>query len=291
MRIRGRAALLLMLPATLLYVLFVVYPLIRGVQMSFTDSRGVVGGNFVGLDNYRKLAADPEVWQSFRNTITYTIGVVIVQNALALFLAAWLFRQPRVRNFVRASLLFPAMMALIAVAYIWGFIYSPFGGPLNELLEAVGLGSLEQSWLGNARLAMPSIAAVYIWMYLGYAATIFLANYLAIPAEIFEAAAIDGAKGWRRFVALDWRLLAPALTVNVTLSTIGSLRMFDLPFIMTSGGPDGATETLSYTIYYQSFREFNFGYGTAIAVVLLVVTIIVAVVQSALLRRREVDLA
>jgi raffinose/stachyose/melibiose transport system permease protein len=218
------------------------------------------------------------------------VVVVIVQNTVAIFIAYWLFKLKRVRSVVRAGLLLPAMMAFVAVGYLWSFIYSPLGGPLNQVMDALGLHSLERVWLGDPQTALMAIAFVYIWMYTGYAATIYLANYLAIDPSLLEAADLDGARGWKRFRYVDWRLLAPSLTINVTLSVIGSLRVFDLPFIMTQGGPNNATQTLSLAIYSASFSNFQFAYGTALAVALLLLTVIVGVTQATLLRRREVDL-
>ncbi len=288
--IRGRSAFLLVLPAALLFMMFVIYPLIRGIGLSFTNAIGPAGGDFVGIDNYVQMFHDPTVLRALLNTLLYTVVVVIVQNGVALFVAFWLFKLKRVRNFVRASLLLPAMMAFVAVGYLWSFIYSPLGGPLDLAMNALGLHGLEKIWLGDPQTAMLSIAFVYIWMYTGYSATIFLANYLSIDPSLLEAAQLDGARGLRRFHSIDWPLLAPSLTINVTLSVIGSLRVFDLPFIMTQGGPNNATQTLSLAIYNSSFTNFQFAYGTAIAVALLVLTVIVGVTQATILRRREVDL-
>jgi raffinose/stachyose/melibiose transport system permease protein len=287
---RGRTAALLVLPAAILFAVFVIYPLIRGIELSFTDAIGPAGGEFVGLANYIQLFKDPTVVKAFVNTFVYTIVVVIVQNGAALFIAFWLFKLKLVRNIVRAGLLLPAMMAFVAVGYLWSFIYSPLGGPLDLVMNALGLHSLEQIWLGDPRTALMSIAFVYIWMYTGYSATIFLANYLAIDPNLLEASQLDGTRGWTRFRHIDWPLLAPSLTINVTLSVIGSLRVFDLPFIMTQGGPNNATQTLSLAIYNASFTNFQFAYGTTIAVGLLILTVIVGVTQATLLRRREVDL-
>jgi raffinose/stachyose/melibiose transport system permease protein len=288
MRLNSRSALLLMLPATLLYALFVIYPTVEAIQMSLTNAQGLRGGSFIGLANYRALFHDPQVMAALKNTLLYTVIVVVVQNALGLAVAGWLYAHPRIRSIARAGMLLPAMMALVAVAYLWEFIYSPIGGPLNTLLGGLGLHSLEQSWLGNPATALLAIAAAYMWMYLGYTATIFLANYLAIPGSILEAAALDGATGLQRFRYIDWRMLAPSLTVNVTLSTIGSLRVFDLPFIMTDGGPGNSTQTLSFVIYTDGFQNFQFAYATAIAVVLLVITVVASVLVTTFLRRREV---
>lgn len=287
---RWRSAALLILPAGALFVGFVIYPLFRGIELSFTNARGPGGGVFVGFDNYIKIFHDPTALRALFNTLIYTVVVVVVQNSVALFVAFWLFKLKQIRNIVRAGLLLPAMMAFVAVGYLWSFIYSPLGGPLNQVMDALGLHRFEKIWLGDPSAALMSIAFVYIWMYTGYSATIFLANYLAIPPSLLEAAQLDGARGWKRFRNIDWPLLAPSLTINVALSVIGSLRVFDLPFIMTNGGPSDATQTLSLVIYNNSFASFQFAYGTTLAVALLLLTVVVGVTLATLLRRREVDL-
>jgi raffinose/stachyose/melibiose transport system permease protein len=288
-RLRTRTALLLMMPALALYSVFLLYPAVRGIAISFTDAQGVAGGHYVGLANYRLLLHDHAVTAALHNTVVYTVVVAVVQNGLGLALAYWLNSVPAVRNVVRAGLLLPSMMAIILIGYVWSYIYSPLDGPLNVLLRTLGLHRFEQVWLGNPKTALLAIAATNIWAYVGYSTTIFLSGYMAIPASIFEAAELDGARGWRRFWRIDWRLLAPALTVNLTLSTINLLRAFDLPLVMTHGGPNDATQMFSFVIYEDSFQAFNFGYGTAVAVLLLVITIAVSVVMTTLLRRREVS--
>ncbi|MBN9328238.1 MAG: hypothetical protein BGO38_14215 [Cellulomonas sp. 73-145] len=291
MQIRGRSAMALIAPAALLFTAFVLYPLVRGIQLSFTDAIGPNGGAFVGLTHYVHAVSDPTVRRALTNTLAYTVVVVVVQNALALLVAFWLFRQERVRDVVRAGLLLPAMMAFVAVGYLWSYVYSPLGGPLNVVMDALGLHRFEPVWLGDPHTALWAIAAIYVWMFLGYTATIYLANYMAISPSLLEAANLDGASGWRRFRHIDWHLLAPSFTINITLSVIGSLRVFDLPFIMTQGAPEDSTQTLSLVIYNNSFANYQFAYGTTLAVGLLVLTVVVGVIQATLLRRREADLA
>lgn len=291
MLIRGRSAALLIAPAAILYAVFVIYPLLRGIEISFTDAIGPRPGKFVGFHNYVQAFHDPTVTKALKNTVIYTIVVVIVQNALALFLAFWLHKLEVVRNVVRAGLLLPAMMAFVAVGYLWSYIYSPLGGPLDSVMDALGLHRFEKIWLGDPHSALMAIAAIYIWMYLGYTATIYLANYMAIDPSIMEAADLDGARGWRRFRNIDWKLLAPSFTINITLSVIGSLRVFDLPFIMTQGAPADSTQTLSLLIYNSSFTNYQFAYGTTLAIGLLVLTVLVGVTQATLLRRREAAIA
>jgi len=290
MNIRGRSAVALIAPAAIIFAAFVIFPMFEGIQLSFTDAIGPKGGAFIGFQNYIHAFHDPTLRAALKNTLIYTVVVVVIQNGLALLVAFWLYKLKRVRDLCRAGLLLPAMMAFVAVGYLWSYIYSPLGGPLDVALDALGLHWLEPIWLGDPNTALMSIAAIYIWMYLGYTATIYLANYMAIDPAIMEAANIDGARGWRRFWTVDWHLLAPSFTINITLSVIGSLRVFDLPFIMTQGTPGNSTQTISLVIYNNSFANYQFAYGTTIAVGLLILTIIVGVTQATLLRRREADL-
>jgi raffinose/stachyose/melibiose transport system permease protein len=279
---------MLMAPALLLYGVFLIYPALRGIQLSFTNSQGLVGGQFIGLANYRRLLHDPTVISALKNILIFAVFVVIVQNSIALAIAYWLKSLPRLRNFVRGGLLLPSMMSAVTIGYVWSVIYSPIGGPLDAVLSAFGLRRFEQVWLGDSRTALLAVALANVWAYIGYSATIYLSNYLAIPETIFDAAAVDGAAGFRRFRAIDWRLLAPALTVNITLSLIGSLKVFELPLVMTNGGPFNTTESLSLVVYQDSFTNYQFGYGAAVSVLLLAVTILVSLVLVNLLRRREV---
>jgi ABC-type sugar transport system permease subunit len=288
MRFSNKSAALFMLPAALLFGAFAIFPTISGLAMSFTDAQGVAGGQFVGAANYRRMMGDANFTDALRNTLAFALVIVVVQNTLGIAVASWMRNHPVVRNLARAGLLLPSMMAFIVVGYVWSFIYSPLGGPLNSLLSFLHLESLQQVWLGDSRTALLAIAVSSVWMYLGYTATIYLSGFLAVPAEVLEAATIDGATGWNRFWRIDWPLLAPALTVAITLSTIGTLKIFELPLVMTGGGPAGATETLSTFVYRISFSTFDFGYGTAIALVLLLVTVVLAIAVTTVLRHREV---
>ena len=277
----------MVLPALLLYAFFVLYPIARGLYLSFTEFSGVGEAHWIGYDNYREMADSPLVRQAVANTIRFTVIVVLAQNVIALYLAAALYRMPRIRRLANFGLLVPTVMPIVVVGYVWAAIYSPIGGPLNEILEMTGLGSLERIWLGDPDTALYAVSAAVVWMFAGYSTIIYVANYLSIPSSVFEATAIDGAQGWRRWWNIDRHLLAPAMTVNLSLSTIGTLRIFEMPFVMTGGGPVNATQTLTMVIFESGFGRFRYGFGTAVAVLLLVLTIIVSVAQVAALRRRE----
>ena len=284
---RARTAILMIAPACLIYGLFTVYPVLRGLYFSFTRYGGVKAATWVGLDNYVEMLGDPKVQNALTNTVMFAVAVVVVQNGLALALASMLYRAPSVRRLASFTLLMPAVLPLIIVGYIWLAIYNPLNGPLNASLRLVGLGSFEQLWLGNPSIALFAVAMVTVWMFTGYSMVIYLANYVTIPRELFEACEVDGATGLRRWWRVDRYLLAPSMTVNIALSTIGTLKIFELPYVMTRGGPVNSTRTLTMVVYSDAFTTGRYGYGMAVAVVLLVLTVLVSAIQVSWLRHRE----
>ncbi|WP_329254259.1 sugar ABC transporter permease [Streptomyces sp. NBC_01478] len=275
-----------LLPAIAVYALFILYPLFKGVYLSFTDSVGGPISHFVGTDQYKAMADDPAVSAALWHTVLYAVVVVVVQNGLGLLFASMLFRRPRVRKALNVVLLTPTLISPLMAAFIWSYLFAPNGG-LNALLDGVGLGALKHVWLGDPSTALYSVATVNIWMFTGYSCAIFLASYMSMPTELLEAAALDGASGWRRFRSIEWPLLAPALTVNVTLSLIGSLKVFEFPLVLTNGGPAGATDTLTLLVYRNIFGGGKFAYGVALAVLLLVTVVVLSSATNSLLRLRE----
>ncbi|WP_019075298.1 carbohydrate ABC transporter permease [Streptomyces hokutonensis] len=275
-----------LLPAIAMYALFILYPLFRGVYLSLTDSVGGPISHFVGMDQYTAMADDPQISAALWHTVLYAVVVVVVQNGLGLLFASMLFRREKVRKALSVVLLTPTLISPLMAAFIWSYLFAPNGG-LNALLDGVGLGGLEHVWLGDPSTALYSVATVNIWMFTGYSCAIFLASYMSMPTELLEAAALDGASGWRRFRSIEWPLLAPALTVNVTLSLIGSLKVFEFPLVLTNGGPAGATDTLTLLVYRNIFGGGKFAYGVAIAVLLLVTVVVLSSATNSLLRLRE----
>ncbi|MFC8677004.1 carbohydrate ABC transporter permease [Streptomyces griseorubiginosus] len=275
-----------LLPAIAVYAVFMLYPLARGVYLSMTDSLGGPIAHFVGAEQYRAMADDPDVTAALWHTILYAAVVVIVQNGLGLLFAGMLFRRPKVRKTLSVVLLTPTLVSPVMAAFIWSYLFAPDGG-INALLGLLGLGSLEHVWLGDTSTALYAVAAVNIWMFAGYSCAIFLAGYMSLPTELLDAAAVDGANGWRRFRSIEWPMLAPALTVNVTLSLIGSLKVFEFPLVLTNGGPAGSTETLTTLVYRNVFGGGKFALGIAISVLLLVTVVVLSSATSSLLRLRE----
>ncbi|RKF20460.1 sugar ABC transporter permease [Alginatibacterium sediminis] len=264
-----------------------IYPLFSGVSLSFTTFSGVGEAKWTGLDNYQTIFTDSVYLKILSNTLIYSAFVVVFQNGIGLAIASMLNGLPKVRSLFRTALLVPSMVSLVIAGYVWQYLYSPLGGGLNEALAALGLKSVQQIWLGDPSIALIAVAAVHVWMYIGYSAAIFLAGYAGISSELQDAARMDGATRWKRFRFIEFPLLAPALTVNITLATINSLKSFEFPYIMTGGGPDGATMTLGLKVIKLLFNEYKFGLAAALSVVLIVMVASIGLVQNAYLRRRE----
>ena len=287
MRMRWYVSFAFLVPALLVYGALVVFPALSGFWVSLTDFRGVGVANFVGLGNYRNIFEDSQALHAIRNSLIYTVLVVVIQNGLGLLFAVWLGSLPRIRNAVRVALFMPSMIAAIIVGFIWGYIYNPLNGPLNAALDALGLGFAKQIWLGDPNTALLAIVAVHVWMYLGHSTAIFLAGYLCIAQELLDSAAIDGASPWNRFRFIEWPLMAASTTIAVTLTTIGTLRIFDLPYVLTNGGPGDATEMFGTVIYRNAFTGYRFGYATALAVVMVLMILVISTIQNSFLRARE----
>ncbi|ORT52789.1 sugar ABC transporter permease [Vibrio sp. qd031] len=276
-----------LVPALLVYVIFMIYPVLKGVSLSLTEYAGVGEATWVGMENYQEIFQDERYLKVLRNTLVYGIVVVVFQNGIGLIFAAILNSLPAVRDMFRTALLVPSMLSLVIAGYVWQYLYAPMGGGLNELLGALGLQSLQQVWLGDSAIALFSVAAVHVWMFVGYSTAIFLAGYAGISSEIKDAARIDGVSPVKSFFHIDIPLLAPAITVNITLATIGTLKSFEFPFIMTLGGPDYATMTLGLKIFTLIFQDFKYGMAAALSVVMILLVAIITMVQNSYLRARE----
>jgi raffinose/stachyose/melibiose transport system permease protein len=272
-------------PALLVYAAVVLYPSIAGVIYAFTDWSGIGGDmSFVGLSNFRAILSDEQALGSLGNTLLLTVAIVVVQNGVGLLLALGVNAKIKSRALLRVVFFSPVVVSPVMVAFLWKYIYNPDpGAGLNGLL------GLHVDWLGDPSIALWSIAGMVVWQYAGYSMVIFLAGLEGVPAELHEASMIDGAGTFQRFRYITWPLLAPAVTINLMLSTIGGLKLFDQIFAATNGGPGYATETLSTVLYKQAFVYGKFGYSTAIALVLALFVAAVSFVQIYYLRSREVS--
>lgn len=285
---RARYSLYLFtLPALAVLFLFFVHPIILTADMSFTSFKGIGESKDIGWRNYERIFSRERYLDSIWITLFYTLIVVPALTVTGLFFAAILHRLPAIRNFSRAALYTPAMMSFVVIGYVWQFLYSPLNGGINVALRDLGLGALEQNWLGNPDIALFSVAFVQVWMFTGFTCAIFLAGFAGIPEEIGEAGRLEGATSWQRFRYLELPLLGPSITVSVMLTTIGTLKTFELPFILTNGGPDGATRMLSIEIIDNLFGQYKFGFASALSIIMLIIVLAVAFVQNTVLRDRE----
>lgn len=280
---------LFVVPALVVYAAIVLYPSLSGVFYAFTDWTGIGSGMHVtGLANFRTLLSDDRALGALRNTLLLAVAIVVVQNGIGLLLALGVHTRIKSRTVLRAVFFAPVVVSPVMVAFLWKYVYNPAPtAGLNGILGAVGLGALRQDWLGDPRLALWSVAVMVIWQNAGYSMVVFLAGLEGISPDLREAAMLDGAGPFARFRHVIWPLLAPAATINVMLSTIGGLKLFDQVFAATDGGPGYSTETLSTVLYKDAFVFGKFGYSTAVALVLALFVAAVSLVQLRYLRSRE----
>jgi raffinose/stachyose/melibiose transport system permease protein len=257
------------------------------VYYAFTDWNGLDPAfDIVGLGNFAELWRDPDAVQAVGHTLLIAASITVIQNGAGLLLALGVNTIIKSRNLLRVFLFAPAVITPIVVAYLWRNLLSP-DGAANSLLGAAGLQSWRQDWLGDPQLALWSVVAVIVWQFAGYSMVIFLAGLQSIPKEIHEAATLDGTGALRRFWSVTRPLLAPAFTINLMLSIIGGLKLFDQVYALTGGGPGHATDTISTLIYKDAFTLGEFGYSIALAVVLTMIVAVVSAGQYAVLSRNE----
>lgn len=288
---KARAAWFFLAPAMVLLVLFFVLPVGAGLLLSLTDFDIYAVGDpgtarFVGLQNYQYLLSTGDFWNALGNTLQYVLigGPLSLATSLA---AALLLNNRLVRlpGFFRTVYFAPVVTTLVSVAIVWKYLYHPKYGLLNFLLGFVGLGPID--WLGDPQWAMPAIILMGVWKNFGYNMLIFLAGLQVIPRELYEAAGIDGANAWQRFRHITLPGLAPtALFVSVT-TMIGYFQLFAEPYVMTQGGPLGATRTLMLFMYEEGFRWWRMGIASSMAVLLLLITLIGTLIQLRWVRRES----
>lgn len=274
------------IPALIFYVFVVLWPSLQGAGFAFTDWNGLSQAkSFVGIENFLTMAKDPQALSAIGHTLLIAVTITIIQNLVGLLLALGVNTRIKSRNVLRVLFFAPAIIVPVATGYLWQNLFSP-NGAINALLDTLGLGFLKQDWLGDGNIAIWCICVVIIWQFAGYSMVIFLANLQSVPTEIIEASYVDGAGPFRRFWSIIRPELAPAITINLMLSIIGGLKIFDQVWVMTNGGPGGSTETMSTLIYKNAFQFGNFGYGIAIALVLSVLVAVISGSQYALLGRQ-----
>ena len=275
---RYGAGYLFVLPAFVLYAVFMVYPFGQSVYLSLTDWNGATPTkDFVGLGNYRRLFGEELLWTSlWHNVIWVTIGT-LAPMIIGVLLAMLLWRRPRGFTLFRTAYFLPQVLSPVVIALIFNWMYNPIFGLLNKALDGVGLESWSRGWLGDPDWALYAVLGASVWAETGFAFVVFLAGLQNVSRDLIEAATIDGANAWQRF----WNVTVPQLSnvVNVVaaLLLIGGFSAFDIIFVMTGGGPANATELIA-TYTYSSFIQNEVGYAAALSLVLTVISLVVSVV-------------
>jgi raffinose/stachyose/melibiose transport system permease protein len=263
-----RVAYLYLLPAFAIYALMVLAPLGHTIWLSVFAWDGLTPKTWVGLDNYREIVETPELRDAFKHSFILIFFYAVIPTCLALLLVASLSRA-RIRGQAgfRTVLFLPQVIPLVVVAVIWQMIYQP-NGPLNNALEAIGLGSLTKAWLGDFTWALPAVGFVGTWVMMGLALVLFMAGVQKIPQSLYDAARVDGAGAWHEFFAVTLPNLRGEIAVALTLMTIAALRNFDLIYITTKGGPGTSTTVPAWEVYNRAFQTGRIGSAAAIGVTL-----------------------
>ncbi|MEU1806156.1 sugar ABC transporter permease [Streptomyces sp. NPDC019937] len=278
---------LYILPALLVYAVFLLYPFGQSVWLSFLHWDGLTAATPAGFGNYRDLFGDPALRAPFAHALLLLVFYSALPVAIGLLLAA---AMSRVRihgmTFFRTVLFLPQVLALIVVAVAWRSILAP-DGLLNDTLRAVGLGSLARPWLGDYTWALPAVGVIGTWVGTGLCMVLFLAGVQRVPRELYEAARMDGAGPVREFLAVTLPALRPHLAVALTLTIIAGLRNFDLIYVTTSGGPGNATSVPAYEVYHRAFETNQVGSAAAVGVALTVLIFALTVTVSRLVEGRR----
>ncbi|GAA3646360.1 carbohydrate ABC transporter membrane protein 1 (CUT1 family) [Lentzea atacamensis] len=291
LRDRG-SYLLFLIPGALLLVAVILVPFAMNIGISFTRWQGVGDPKWTGLDNYTRLLGDGTFWSSFQHNLALVVAMAILPTAIGLVIAAALFDVigkrfgQRAASVLRACVYLPQVLPIAVAGIVWSWILAPQGA-LNEFLGVVGLGSLGQNWLGDPEVALWSVMGVLLWIQIGYPVVIFMAGLQRADPSLYEAAELDGASWWGRFWHVTVPQIRPEVFVVLLTCTIAALKVFGPIYVLTRGGPGGATNVPSYFSFQNFFEKTQVGYGAAIATVLTVLILILTTVFLKVQNRGE----
>ncbi|MCU6796452.1 sugar ABC transporter permease [Paenibacillus sp. WQ 127069] len=277
----------MIIPALVLFSIFLFYPVLGGIYYSLTDWNGVDPGyHFIGFQNYVTFFTDFYVLTPLKNSFIFAFVLTIVQNVVSLVLALALNKKLKTKNMLRTVIFIPVLLSSLMVGYLWNYLFTEPIALLGQLLHIEVMGN---NLLGSANTALYAAVFVSVWKMAGWNMVIYIAALQGIPTEIYEASELDGATGWKKFRYITFPLIAPAFTVNMVLTLERGFKEFDLLFSLTQGGPGNSSEIISLTIYRESFEYFRAGYGTTMGVILFLIIIIITLIQLKFLRKREED--
>lgn len=281
--------ILFLLPALLLYTLLLINPIIQSVYMSFFEWNGIAKSPlvFAGLDNYKDMFTNPVFWNSLKNVGYFIAGSFLVLLPLSFALAMVVTSKLRGVRFFKTAFFIPVVLPMTAVGLMFNFILYPNGGMVNTVLDLTGLGSLARNWLGDPQMSTISVVLVNEWIWAGFNMMIFAAGLVGIPQEIHQAAEVDGASGWKKLRLITVPMLNESFKIFSILAITGSLRVFDIIYVMTSGGPNNASDVPATLLYYEAFRYNHFGLSNSIGVFILVVSMLASAILNKVMKHHE----
>jgi len=294
-------AFLLAPPAAIL-IIFVFLPMASAVVYSLYDWNGLVRKEFIGLDNFADILFNPNknkiLFNAFGNNVKVFVSLMLVQNGIALVLALLLARNPRGYRFYQVVFFLPVILSTVIIGFQWKMFLNPVFGLVNKALHYFGLHDWALPWLGLPETALPSMLLVNSWHWFGFPTLVFLAAIHRIPKDFIEAARLDGASEWRIAREIIWPLMAPAVTIIVVLTFIGSFNWFEIPYIMNGleGSPQGSTDMLGLLFYRTAFGSVSaggsdFGSGSALAVLMFIFIFVFSIIATKYLTSREVEMS
>jgi multiple sugar transport system permease protein len=283
-----RLALLFIAPALLGFLVFLLWPALRGIYLSFTRFNLLTPPSFNGLDNYVRMVRDPVFWNALEVTVYYVVVNIAVQTALALVIAVMMQRLTR-RTWLRGVVLTPYLVSNVVAAMVFLWILDYQLGIGNKVIALIGLDRV--AFLADSAWVIPTIALINVWRHVGYTALLIFAGLQTIPETMYEAARVDGASEITMFRRITVPLLRPIMALVLIITVVGSFQVFDTVAITTRGGPVDSSRVLQYYIYDMAFGRFQFGYASAMSVALLIVLVIITFVQYRLTRAESSDLA
>jgi ABC-type sugar transport system permease subunit len=279
----GLGPYLFILPKFIVFAVFMLYPLIRAIILTFQGGAILQGLHWVGFRNYRKIWEDELFWTGLKNSFYYTILVIPAVLITGILLSALLNREIRFRGFFMTLLIVPTVASTVAASVIWGYLLQTNGGVFNDILGVVGIDPV--NWLGTPRLVIPIFVVLEVWRGAGFYTILFLAAMQSIPKHLYDAASIDGATGFQAFRLVTLPLMRPTILFSTVMATIWNLQLFDSPYVMTKGGPGYASMTIVMYIYQQAFKYDSMGLAAAMSFVLLIIIMVLAAAQLTFFRK------
>lgn len=275
LKMKKRSMALCMLPGILWYSFIVLVPVILACYYGFFNWSGGVKKTFVGIQNYAEVLQDSVFRLSLKNNLFLIVVCLIGQLGIAFIFAFMLnSRHVKLKGLHRTMSYFPAVLSAVVVGFIWNFIYDYNYGLLNAFLKAIGRSDKAQAWLGNDKIVMALVAIPLIWQYIGYYMLIIMSAMSSVDPQIFEMAEIDGASGWKKAIYITLPLIKNTLIVCVTLCIAGNMKIFDLIYSLTGGGPGNSSSVMAMYAYKTSFLSYKMGYGSSMSIVILVISLV-----------------